>query len=83
MLALVLAALPVPLLVGAYLWLDSYEPEPMRFLVGALVWGAVCRSLIAAFLECSRRPVRRLRDAPSAVVVAPVARSSPRVCSSC
>ncbi len=50
-LTLVLAAVPMPILVWAYLWLDRYEPEPMRFLVSALVWGAVVSVLIAGFLE--------------------------------
>lgn len=50
-LTLVLAAVPVPFLVGAYLWLDRYEPEPMRFLAGALVWGAVVSVLIALAVE--------------------------------
>jgi protease PrsW len=37
----VLAALPVPLLIAVFLWLDRYEPEPVRYLVSALGWGAV------------------------------------------
>jgi protease PrsW len=37
----VLAALPVPLLIAVFLWLDRYEPEPLRYLVSALGWGAV------------------------------------------
>jgi RsiW-degrading membrane proteinase PrsW (M82 family) len=36
-----LAALPVPFLVGGFLWLDRYEPEPWRYLLAALGWGAV------------------------------------------
>ncbi len=50
-LTLVLAAIPVPFLVGAYLWLDRYEPEPLRFLVTALVWGALLAVLIAGGVE--------------------------------
>jgi protease PrsW len=37
----VLAAVPVPLLVAVFLWLDRYEPEPWRYLTTALGWGAV------------------------------------------
>ncbi len=36
-----LAALPVPLLVAVFLWLDRYEPEPWRYLFAAFGWGAV------------------------------------------
>src|SRR4029450_7471675 len=39
-LATVLAALPVGPLVGCYLWLDRYEPEPRRLLASGLLWGA-------------------------------------------
>jgi hypothetical protein len=35
-----LAALPVGPLVGAYLWLDRYEPEPRRLLAFGLLWGS-------------------------------------------
>lgn len=38
--ALLYAALPVPVLVGVYLWLDAYEPEPRRYIAAAFAWGA-------------------------------------------
>ena len=38
-LATALAALPVGPLVGCYLWLDRYEPEPRTLLATGLVWG--------------------------------------------
>ena len=41
LLATVLAALPVGPVVGCYLWLDRYEPEPRSLLAAGLVWGAV------------------------------------------
>jgi RsiW-degrading membrane proteinase PrsW (M82 family) len=34
------AILPVPLLVLCFLWLDRYEPEPLRYLVFCFAWGA-------------------------------------------
>ena len=37
---LVAAILPVPVLVACFLWLDRYEPEPMRYLVLCFAWGA-------------------------------------------
>ncbi len=39
LLATVLAALPVGPLVGCYLWLDRYEPEPKSLLALGLLWG--------------------------------------------
>ena len=39
-LALLYASLPLPVLVGVYLWLDGYEPEPRRYLASGFVWGA-------------------------------------------
>jgi protease PrsW len=37
---LVAALIPVPVLVACFLWLDRYEPEPIRNLAGCLLWGA-------------------------------------------
>src|ERR687898_3123280 len=39
-LAAVLAAGPVGPLVGCFMWLDRYEPEPRNLLVAGLLWGA-------------------------------------------
>ena len=39
LLATVLAALPVGPLVGCYLWLDRYEPEPKSLRALGLLWG--------------------------------------------
>ena len=72
-LTLVLAAVPVPLLVGAYLWLDRYEPEPLRFLASALVWGAVVAVVIAGFLEWLADDPLGASERTLVVVVAPVA----------
>jgi RsiW-degrading membrane proteinase PrsW (M82 family) len=41
------AALPVPFLVAAFMWLDRYEPEPTWALVCAFVWGACVAALAA------------------------------------
>lgn len=46
-LATVLALLPVGPLLGCFLWLDRYEPEPRRLLVGAFVWGACVATSLA------------------------------------
>jgi len=34
------AILPVPVLVGCFLWLDRYEPSPLRYLALCFFWGA-------------------------------------------
>ena len=49
--SLALAAVPVPFLVAAYVWLDRYEPEPIRFIVAALLWGAVVSTSFALLVQ--------------------------------
>ena len=49
--SLALAAVPVPFLLAAYLWLDRYEPEPRRFIVTALLWGAVVSTTVAGSVQ--------------------------------
>ena len=44
---LALAVLPVPLLVGTFLWIDRVEPQPRRNLVFAFSWGACAATLVA------------------------------------
>ncbi|MEU0181351.1 PrsW family intramembrane metalloprotease [Streptomyces sp. NPDC006207] len=44
---LLLAVLPVPLLGGAFLWLDRVEPTPLRDAVFAFAWGACAATLVA------------------------------------
>lgn len=50
-LSLGFALVPVPFLVGAFLWLDRYQPEPLRYLVAAVSWGAVVSVAIALPLQ--------------------------------
>ena len=49
--ATVLAAVPVAPLIGCYLWLDRYEPEPRSLLVLGLGWGAFVATTIALALQ--------------------------------
>jgi RsiW-degrading membrane proteinase PrsW (M82 family) len=49
--ALPLALLPVPLLIGVILLLDRLEPEPRRNLVFAFAWGAGIAALLAAAIN--------------------------------
>jgi RsiW-degrading membrane proteinase PrsW (M82 family) len=40
-LVLVFALLPLPFVVGCFLFADRYEPEPTRYVLAAFAWGAV------------------------------------------
>ena len=51
LIGITLAAIPVPVLVGAFRWLDRYEPEPVGLLVFAFAWGASVAALVAAVLN--------------------------------
>ncbi|OIV38138.1 hypothetical protein BIV57_07435 [Mangrovactinospora gilvigrisea] len=44
---LLLAVLPVPLVVGGFLWLDRTEPQPRRRLAFCFAWGAFAATLMA------------------------------------
>jgi RsiW-degrading membrane proteinase PrsW (M82 family) len=68
----VLATLPVGPVIATYLWLDRYEPEPVRLLTLAFAWGAVAATAIAAVLEAADRIALNTSMTWSAVVVAPV-----------
>ncbi|SCE75154.1 Membrane proteinase PrsW, cleaves anti-sigma factor RsiW, M82 family [Micromonospora viridifaciens] len=43
----VAAILPVPVLVACFLWLDRYEPEPLKYLIFCFAWGAFVSTSIA------------------------------------
>ena len=51
LIGLTLAALPVPVVLGALRWLDRYEPEPRGLLIFAFFWGATVAALAAATLN--------------------------------
>jgi RsiW-degrading membrane proteinase PrsW (M82 family) len=40
-LVLIFALIPLPVVVGCFLFADRYEPEPVRYVVAAFTWGAV------------------------------------------
>ncbi len=69
---LVLAVLPVPPLVGVYLWLDRYEPEPLRLLATAFAWGALVATTLALLIQYADIALNDSPEAWSAVVVAPI-----------
>ncbi len=45
-LGILLAALPVPMLLWFYLWLDRNEPEPRSYLITGFAWGAVAATTL-------------------------------------
>jgi RsiW-degrading membrane proteinase PrsW (M82 family) len=46
-----LALVPVPFVVGAFLWLDRFEPEPTGVLWFCFIWGAVVAALTSAVVN--------------------------------
>jgi RsiW-degrading membrane proteinase PrsW (M82 family) len=68
------AVLPVPLLVASFLWLDRYEPEPIRYLAFCFAWGAAIATSVALFVNTGASWLFDrigLPDALVAVLVAP------------
>jgi protease PrsW len=50
-LALVLAVLPVPIYLAVVLFVDRYEPEPLRMIVLTFLWGATIAAFAAIVLN--------------------------------
>jgi RsiW-degrading membrane proteinase PrsW (M82 family) len=77
LIGLCLAALPLPVVIGAFRWLDRYEPEPRGLLLFAFFWGATVAALAAAVLNtASAMAIARTGGgsdglATTAVLVAP------------
>ena len=71
---LIAAVLPVPLLVSSFLWLDRYEPEPVRYLAFCFVWGAAIATSVALIVNTQASKYFErwgIPDALVAVLVAP------------
>jgi RsiW-degrading membrane proteinase PrsW (M82 family) len=49
--AALLAAVPVGPLVGCFMWLDRYEPEPRNLLAAGLLWGAFVATAAALVFQ--------------------------------
>jgi RsiW-degrading membrane proteinase PrsW (M82 family) len=71
-LSLGFALAPVPLVVGAFLWLDRYQPEPLRYLVAAFSWGAVVSVAIVLPLQLLAAFQLDVTDTALATFVAPL-----------
>ncbi|WP_286956221.1 MULTISPECIES: PrsW family intramembrane metalloprotease [Arsenicicoccus] len=81
LLGLVFAALPVGVVVPAFLWIDRLESEPRRMLVLAFAWGAVVATAVALVANTGTMAIiagATGTDPTSlgAVVVAPVVEES-------
>lgn len=68
--ATLLALVPVIVVVGAFLWLDRWEPEPGRTLLAAFLWGAGVATLGAVVVNSV--VAGAYGDFTSSVVSAPV-----------
>ena len=85
LLALAVALVPLGIVIPTFLWLDRFESEPTRYLVGAFLWGATVAAVIAALfntgaiavLEATADPQAALQT--TAVLVAPFVEEAPRV----
>jgi len=71
-LALLFATIPVPVVIGCFLWLDRYEPEPLRYLVAAIAWGGVIAVALVLPVQVLVASRADLSDATMATVVAPL-----------
>ena len=78
LLAILFAALPLLVVIPAFVWLDRFEAEPTRLLVFAFLWGALVSALGAAVLNTGAVVAFETVTDPEsavatmAVVVAPV-----------
>ncbi|CAN5630376.1 PrsW family intramembrane metalloprotease [soil metagenome] len=70
--AALLAAVPVGPLIGCYMWLDRYEPEPKRLLGYGLLWGAFVATAAALVLGGLGGIFGPVTGEVSLAVVAPV-----------
>ncbi len=67
------AILPVPVLVGCFLWLDRYEPEPVWYLAIAFGWGASVATGTALFVNTQASEQFDRHGLPAALVAVFVA----------
>ncbi|CAN5189438.1 PrsW family intramembrane metalloprotease [soil metagenome] len=67
-----LSVLPVGPVVAAFVWLDRYEPEPVRLLAAAFGWGALVATAAALVLQTLDQFVLGTPATWSAAIVAPI-----------
>jgi RsiW-degrading membrane proteinase PrsW (M82 family) len=66
------ALVPVGPVVGAYLWLDRYEPEPKALLALGLAWGAFVATFVALIAQELGTAFLSLSTTASSTIVAPL-----------
>ena len=78
----VLSTVAIAVVVLAYLWLDRWEPEPLRLLVLAFLWGAsvavVLSVVLGLILQAVFNPGGQESSAWSTALGAPLSRRRPR-----
>ncbi|WP_432984964.1 PrsW family intramembrane metalloprotease [Dactylosporangium sp. CA-233914] len=73
------AVIPVPVLVSCFLWLDRYEPEPVKYLVFVFGWGACVATAVALVVNTAGAyfaDKAGLSESLVAVLVAPLIEES-------
>jgi RsiW-degrading membrane proteinase PrsW (M82 family) len=71
-LVLFCALLPIPVVVGSFLWIDRYEPEPSSWLAAAFAWGAVIAAGVSLVINTAVAELTDLEFNWLATAVAPV-----------
>ncbi|MEU7174271.1 MULTISPECIES: PrsW family intramembrane metalloprotease [Micromonospora] len=74
LIGVIAAILPVPVLVFCFLWLDRYEPEPLKYLIFCFAWGAFVSTAISLLVNTASAGLFEDRGLPvalTAVLVAP------------
>lgn len=77
--ALLIAVVPLGIIIPTYLWLDRFEAEPTKYLVGAFLWGALAATLIAATVNTSALVVFKSVTDPDAALLAAATLVAPLV----
>ncbi|GGJ91061.1 membrane protein [Pilimelia anulata] len=67
------AVLPVPVLVAAFLWLDRFEPEPVKYLAFCFCWGAFVSTLASLAVNSGASALFGRVDLPDSLVAVLVA----------
>jgi RsiW-degrading membrane proteinase PrsW (M82 family) len=70
---IVSAIIPVPLLVYAFLWLDRYEPEPVKYLTFCFAWGAFVATFAAFLVNTGAGMLAERMGLPEGIVAVLVA----------
>ncbi|HEX6967385.1 MAG TPA: PrsW family intramembrane metalloprotease [Micromonosporaceae bacterium] len=70
---LVAAILPVPVLVAVFLWLDRYEPEPLKYLIFCFAWGAFVSTAASSQVNRLAADMFEAWDLPESLVAVLVA----------